>query len=347
MKMKQIRAASMQDALALARRELGEGAVLLDSKKSDTKDIIVTFAVEDTEDDLALAHRIIDDTADILPFTPDIARATTPKVEINHPAIDIIAEAIAFHALPQPLAEGLMDRAQRAHLSADSLINVAESALAEALAGQFNFSPIATAAKPPAKALMLVGPHGAGKSSAIAKLATELTLQKQRVTLISSDMEKMGATESLAKLAEILKCPFHVTDSRAAMKKLLAEPALQGWVLIDSAGVNIYEFRELKAMGELAGLHGVEPILTCPAAMDAHEAGEMASVFSFLPIERMLLTRTDAVRRLSGLFAALATGGYRLSNYSSSAAPSDACTPLSAAGLARLMLRHTRERMNA
>ncbi len=117
--------------------------------------------------------------------------------------------------------------------------------------------------------------------------------------------------------------------------------------LIHRCKLLFYEFKELKALGEIAGLQGIEPILTCPAGLDANEAAEMASVFSFLPIERMLITRTDAVRRLSGVFAALSASGYAMCNMSSSAAPSDACTALSPAGLSRLMLRHVRERTGA
>ena len=37
--------------------------------------------------------------------------------------------------------------------------------------------------------------------------------------------------------------------------------------------MNIYEFQQLKALGELAGLQGIEPILTCPAGMDAPRLG--------------------------------------------------------------------------
>ncbi|MFM9890549.1 MAG: hypothetical protein ACKVOE_07930 [Rickettsiales bacterium] len=348
MKMKQIRAASMQDALALARRELGEGAVLLDSKKDEGKGIIVTFAID--ADDIAIAPDEADngfDPADILPFSPHIPKPSVARINFNHPALEMIAEALAFHQLPAGLNDQLLARLPSAQLRPDSIINVAEAALAYLLGDVLKFNPIATAGKFPAKALMLVGPHGAGKSSAIAKLATELTLHKQRITLISTDTEKMSGTDHLAKLAEILKCPFHIGENRAGVKALLAEPAAQGWVLIDSAGVNIYEFKELKSLGEIAGLHGVEPILTMPAGLDAHEAAEMASVFSFLPIERMLITRTDAVRRLSGVFAALGASGYALANLSSSASPSDSCSAFSPACLARLMLRQTRERMHA
>lgn len=143
----------------------------------------------------------------------------------------------------------------------------------------------------------------------------------------------MGAADTLAGLCGLLKCSFHIAEDRAALKPLLREYLGRAWVLVDSTGVNIYEFQQLKALGELAGLTGVEPILTCPAGMDAPgEAQEMASVLSFLGIERMVATGVDATRRLGSLFTAVHAGGLALANMSNSAKPTEACTPATRPG---------------
>ncbi len=346
MKMKQISAATVQEALATARRELGEDAVLLETKKSaQGKGVVVTFAI-DAPDETLFSDDIIDNPADILPFSPKIAKPATAKVELEHPAFALIAEAFEYHGVPTALAERLLTTLHKIRLKPDALIEVAQTALANALTENIAFQPIATASKTlPTRAMMLVGPHGAGKTSTIAKLATELVMHHQPVTLISTDMERMGGTESLQKLSEILKCDFHPCEKRQQMKALLTHYLGKAWVLIDSSGANIYEFAPMKALGEFASLQGVEPVLVCPAGMDADEAKEMAAVFDFLAIERMIVTRLDAVRRLKGVFATLTGGGYALSNLSNSASPSDSCQPLSPTALSRLMLRHARERL--
>lgn len=342
MRMKQITAATMQEALQIAKRELGDDAVLLDTKKNNGSSITVTFAIDESDP-------ISFDDLPPMPepdFTPDISRASAAMADIAHPALDIISEALTYHAVPLPLAQRLIRQAQSQHMPTGALMDVAETLLAEALGKILVFKPIATAAAiPPAKVLMLVGPHGAGKTSAIAKLAAELTLHKRRVVLVSADNERMGATDTLQNLAEMLKCECHVLDTRTELKELAQKYLGQAWVLVDSTGANIYEFKQLKALGELATLQQIEPILTCPAGMDAQEALELAGVFSFLPIERMIVTRLDAARRLGSVFAALSAGGYALSNFSQSASPSEACLPASAPALARLMLRHARERL--
>lgn len=348
MKMKRISAATMQEALATARRELGDDAVLLETKKTTSpKGVIVTFAVDGPDEALFDNDNLIENPADILPFTPEIPRPVTASAEIRHPAYALIDEALELHHVPTHLREKITQILHRIPLKPDSVIEVAQTALADALSQVIPFRTIATATKIiPDRAMMLVGPHGAGKTSTIAKLATELTLQKQPVVLISTDLERMGGTDSLSKLATILTCEFHICDSRAQLKELLTTYQGKAWVFVDSTGANIYEFAPMKALGEFASLSGVEPILTCPAGMDADEAKEMASVFDFLPIERMIVTRLDAVRRLTSMFTALSTGGYALCNMTNSAKPSDSCQAFTPIALARLMLRQARERIS-
>jgi len=341
MKMKRISASSIKDAMELARKELGDDAVLIDSQKSGNN-VIVTFAI-DNEDE-QLFEQEVAAVENVVPFSPGVRRPN--KVEPDHPAHAILAEAMDYHAIPEPLHRRLLDQIYRTPLKPDALIDVAEHALASALTANMRFNPIGTASRiPPARAIMLVGPHGAGKTSTIAKLATELTLHKQPVHLISTDTERLGGAEALQTLAGLLKCKFSMGESRANLKSLVADAQGKAWVLIDSSGANIYEFAQLKTLGEFAGLQNVEPILTCPAGMDPAEAVEMASVFNFINIERMIITRLDAVRRLGSVFATLTTGNYALSNFTNSAIPTDACQPISAAALSRLMLRHVRERM--
>lgn len=358
MKMKRISAATVADAMGLARRELGEDAVLLETQKSPKgKGVIVTFAIEEKEiatflDDEEPAF-IEDLPPEIIPFRPSVhtpppspKKPEPIKAEIAHPAIAMAIEAIEHHGVPEELREKLIAAIRRARLKPDGLVEVAETLLADAFTQVLSFQPLSAAIPaPPPKALMFVGPHGAGKTSTIAKLATEVALKKLPLAIVSTDRERLAGTDALAKLAEIIGCRFDICDSRAKLKSALAMHVGASWLLIDTSGANIYEFQHMKALGELATLQGIEPILTCPAGMDADEAREMASVFDFLPIERMIITRLDATRSLKGIFAAMNTGNYAFSNYSQSASPADACQPLTPMALARLMLRHARERM--
>lgn len=340
MKMKQIAAKDMQEAMQLARRDLGDDAILLDSRKAPGgKGIVVTFAMESF--DAPLPAESQDNFMDDVHIPQPSAR----RIEIDHPAFEVIDRTLEHHDIPEPLLSRLKIAVRSAHIPAATVIETAELILAEALGRQFKFQPITGQKIPPSKALMLVGTHGVGKTTTITKLATMLAVEKKPIVLISTDTERFGGTDALAGLAGVLKAPMLVAHDRAELKGMLKQYSGKAWILVDSFGVNIYEFNELKALGEFASLQDIEPVMVCPAGMDAAEAQEMASVFSFLPIERMVITRADATRHLSSVFAALSHANYALTNISTSARPADACEVLTPALLARIMLTTQRERL--
>ncbi|MFZ4542365.1 MAG: hypothetical protein ACOYNL_11360 [Rickettsiales bacterium] len=95
MKMKKIIAETMKDAMELARRELGENAVLIDNKKAaNGQGIIVTFAIDEPDEMLFDDSPAAPNYANILPFSPDIAKPTISKVELAHPAYEMIRDAM-------------------------------------------------------------------------------------------------------------------------------------------------------------------------------------------------------------------------------------------------------------
>jgi flagellar biosynthesis protein FlhF len=353
MRMKHIHARDMQEAMKLARVQLGEDAVLLHSEKTDTG-ITVAFAIEEMGMEEALAaalHGDTDHTHHAPPpwLTPSPSRTeTTPAsapFETDHPALDLLAEVIAFHALPISFTNGLIAAIKQTKIPLTPPLDAAETVLAKALQVMLKFKPLTIPTKPYPRALMLVGPYGAGKTTLIAKLATELTLKKHPVMIISTDTERMGGIAPLQSISDILKCDVLVAENRTQLRNLIKSQLGKHTLLIDSAGVNIYRFHELKALGEFASLADVEPILACPAGMDPKESEEMASVFSFLDIERVIFTRMDAVRHFSSVFHAIHHSNYALAQASVSASPAEALLPCSPELLARLMLTHSREKM--
>ena len=86
-------------------------------------------------------------------------------------------------------------------------------------------------------------------------LGSHLTTLNGRAALVP----QKSAADTLSGLASLLKAQFYIAESRGALKPLIKEYQGQAWILIDSTGVNIYEFQQLKALGELAGLQGIEP----------------------------------------------------------------------------------------
>lgn len=89
-------------------------------------------------------------------------------------------------------------------------------------------------------AYVFVGPSGAGKTASIAKLAAEYVLLHgaDSITLITTDAFRIGASEQLLKLGEILGIEVAVVEGQSdSLAAALAGFATKRTVLIDSAGL--------------------------------------------------------------------------------------------------------------
>lgn len=372
MRMRQIQAGSMQEAMKLARKEMGDDAVML---RSDTvgDQIIVTFGIE--TDDLPEADFFADTLEEQL-VTPDAPRAyptqsvynekstpfekpsSTPNKKTsdevnkfkknlfkpNANALHYMEEILIWHGTPDSLHTTLIETAQNSPLALSNGIDNAESLLSYALENTIRFAPIASAKT--TRAIMLVGAHGAGKTFAVAKLATDAVKRKNPVRVITTDTLRSGAIEQLSAFTTILNIQFDVAESRTQLRSLIQNAASKPLTIIDSAGCNPYDFIALKQLGEFAKLHDVEPVLVLPLGIDANEAQEIAGVFSFLDIERLLITRVDCARRFGGALSAMTAGQYGLSHVSQSNRVGDGCPTMNAEILAHLLLRPIRERLS-
>lgn len=87
------------------------------------------------------------------------------------------------------------------------------------------------------KFIYFVGPTGVGKTTTIAKIASELKVQKKnKIALITSDTYRIAAVEQLRTYANILGVPLKVVYSEEEMKKARDEFKDYDLVLIDTAG---------------------------------------------------------------------------------------------------------------
>lgn len=322
----------MQEAIQIARRELGDEAIMLRSDKK-AGDVVVTFGIDEPEEAVA-------PPMDFPTPTPQPSAAAPPK-RADHATLQLIEKTLKWHGIPERLNRSLLTAAQAFSGHKRGSIDDAEALLAETLEATFRFAPITKVQM--AKPIMLVGTPGAGKTFAIAKLATDAIKRKASLRIITTDDSRAAAYDQLAAFTRILGVPLEMAENVEALEKALTRA--QGHeVLIDTAGCNPYHFDELKQLGELARLRLIEPVLVLPLGIDAAEAQEIAGVFSFLDIERLLISRTDCARRFGGVLAAMETGDYALANISGSLRVADGCPALTPSTLAQLLLRPIRER---
>ena len=143
--------------------------------------------------------------------------------------------------------------------------------------------------------LMLVGATGVGKTTTIAKLASDLVLrQKRKVALITIDTYRIGAQDQLKAYADLLDIPVEVAATPAQLGRLLERFASFDHVLIDTAGrspSDAARVHELKGFCRAAP--GIAVMLAAAATSGRAEFAAVVERFSILPLEHVVVTKLD------------------------------------------------------
>ncbi|CAN5698192.1 hypothetical protein BH11MYX1_BH11MYX1_43110 [soil metagenome] len=163
-----------------------------------------------------------------------------------------------------------------------------------------SLSPYAAITAPShARAIMLVGPTGVGKTTTIAKLAARAALiDGKRVSLITLDNYRVGGVDQIRTFAELIGVPLRVLESAAELTNAINFSGNDGddLTLIDTAGRSP---RDVGAINELARivaqLPEIETHLVCAAASSATFIEELANRYRALNPARLLFTKVDEV----------------------------------------------------
>jgi flagellar biosynthesis protein FlhF len=318
MKLRTFIASDMREAMANIRAEMGVEAVIVSSQRAKGGGVMVRAAVEESaaqaelEESVAayagraeaeavaapqgFPHDYREGLIRRLRTGPAKSGAAAPARNFNRGELLTILRA---HRATDTLAHELAEAAEKAGLSDMTL------ALASALDKRMKTAPIELART---AALLLTGPHGAGKTAVAAKLAAHARLAGRSVKLIAGDAKGAGAVERLKTFAGHLDAPFAIAESAEDIAKLVGECSRENMLaIIDTAGFDPRNGKARSAFAALAKIGGVEAIGVVSAAGDAEEMGEIAGALTSLGARRLIVTGLDTARRLGSLTAAATT----------------------------------------
>lgn len=312
----------------MVRDSLGEDAIIIATREEKGgKSVRVTAAIEE---DRGIAFEIsrggeVASEDDWLQYDDE----NGDENNLSEAIIDVLLR----HAVPEDVMDHLV--------SCASVLDIEEPSVAfvGALDTLFNFTPLPTKAYK--KALMFVGPPGAGKTLAVAKQAARGVMAGLNVAVITTDTVRAGGVEQLQAFTKVLDIELGKAKTSADLARVLKDTAHAEQIIIDTTGYNPFNPAEMKDLAKLIVAGDIEPVLVLPAGMDASESGEMARVFSALGVHRLLPTRVDIARRLGGLLAAAHQGDLAFADISMTPQVAEGLQPLSPRRLGNLFFPAT------
>ena len=332
------RAASMPEALALVKKELGPEAIILGTRAlpaGGIKGLVGRERVEITAS-RGPAHRTPSRAATVRERVQPIAEHSLPygrgseshKNPLPHdrgsdergesrtqlpPAIRPHYENLVRAEVEAELAERIIQSAMRP----GEPLNPArvQAALRGAIAslvpsvGGIELKPGT------ARRVALIGPPGVGKTTTIAKLAAHFKLKaKCNVALLSIDTYRPAAHDQLKRYAELIGVPVYQAQTGSGVRAALKEIGNVDLVLIDTPGVGGRDrgrFARLAALLRAARPDELHLALSASLAQKVQE--ETIRTFSPLGPTRLLLTRLDEAVGLGAILGVIRRVDWQMS----------------------------------
>jgi len=207
-----------------------------------------------------------------------VIRKTLVEADLDNKVIDRILEMVRK-------TDGFADSPEMALLQTANVMT--------GLLGEPDIIKLRSDGRP--QVVIFVGPTGVGKTTTLAKIAADFTLNKQKkVGLITADTYRIAAVEQLKTYSEILGIPVLVVYSPSEVKEAIKMFTEKDLILIDTAGRshrNKNHFDELKALFNTA--EADEAYLVVSANTGRHAMNEILEYYSFIKDYKLLFTKLD------------------------------------------------------
>lgn len=163
--------------------------------------------------------------------------------------------------------------------------------------------------------IALVGPSGAGKTTTIAKLAANLSMQSgHSVGVLSTDSVRLGSNVLVQNCAEVFGWHFDFVHSIEQVPSCMEGFAGCRFVLIDTCGCSPADTESIDRVNQfLTATKPSETHLVIPSTCNIRSFLRYEQGFERLNPNRMILTRLDESGGLGEFFSCLHSSGLPIS----------------------------------
>ncbi|MDF2066031.1 flagellar biosynthesis protein FlhF [Bacillus sp. Cr_A10] len=325
MKMKKYTATTMPEAMKLIRKELGDDAVILNSKVVYSKGFLGLFkkksievlaGMDSYDAPIALKENqsmqlfqasdatdeIKKDLEDLKHMVKSIQRS--PLDENYPPEFGALIQHLKDQELADELITTVSDELFVHMKSNNEKLELAEqikktkkvlvSLLEQHPVGGISFHK---------KYINVLGPTGVGKTTTIAKMAARAVLEKKKkVGFITTDTYRIAAIEQLKTYAGLLQAPIEIVYSEKDLQDAMEKYEALDLVFIDTAGRNYKEIKFVEDLQKLINLEeNTETFLVLSTTSKQKDMEVIIEQFMDFPIEKFIFTKLDETNSIGSI----------------------------------------------
>lgn len=307
MKICKYQAASMREAVAQVRRELGPDAMVVATRQVRRgllgTGVEVTAAIDIDEPN--------DGDGNQQGQAPRAAQGLS-ETDVERIMAPLRSELRSLRSLLRPLATAVPDEEIKNELHAmrQALVGLRRDTQVVVPTGTGDIATLAartTLVAPSEKRVVgLVGPTGVGKTTTIAKLAARAALVEHRsVAILTLDTYRVGGEEQIRAFADLMGVPLKLVTDPSQLGAVIKEMGRFDRIFIDTAGRSPRDSEAIAVLERAFGnvteleLHLVLPASSPPSLID-----ECMRRYRALGIDRLLFTKIDEAQELCELVRA-------------------------------------------
>ncbi|WP_096154620.1 MULTISPECIES: flagellar biosynthesis protein FlhF [Bacillus] len=341
MKVKKYTADTMNEAMKLVRTELGEEAVILNSKAVYStkffgfikkRQVEVIAAIDELEnvkqEEYKSKNNYIENRPkhfdyDKVPPISDInenvdianslkeMKSLIQKLELDKQKSNWSTEMVQIEKklLQFDIPDEMVTEAMGYVLEVSSLDQLNnKNVIKEKVIEHFNALTVKlefSGKKLQKKYISLVGPTGVGKTTTLAKLAAHVSLKEgKKIGFITTDTYRIAAIDQLKTYANILDAPLEVcynAEDFIKAKKRLENVDL---IFIDTAGRNYLDAKYVQDLKNIINFNDdVETYLVLSLTSKLTDMKKIANQFSHVNFEQFIFTKLDETSSSGAMFA--------------------------------------------